>query len=173
MNRVLGDLRYGWRILGKSRIFTAVAVLTLALGIGANTAIFSLVDTVLLRPLPYRQPDRLVLISEDLPQNGLGRSRCIGCRIPRLSQSESVVPDGLRLIVGQGMRSAAIGLLLGLTASLAIPGLMSSLLFGVGARDPWVCGLVAVLIGGVALVANAVPAHRATKVEPSAALRYE
>jgi len=71
MNRFVGDLRYGWRILGKSRGFTAVAVLTLALGIGANTAIFSLVDSVLLRPLPYRQPDRLILVSESLPKMGM------------------------------------------------------------------------------------------------------
>jgi len=81
--------------------------------------------------------------------------------------------DVLRLIVGQGMRSAAIGVLLGLTVSMAITRLISGLLFGVSARDPWVFGLVTVLLGGVALVANAVPAQRATKVEPSAALRYE
>jgi putative ABC transport system permease protein len=81
--------------------------------------------------------------------------------------------DVLRLIVGQGMRSAAIGLLLGLTGSMAITRLMSGLLFGVSARDPWVFGLVAALLGAVALVANAVPAQRATRVEPSAALRYE
>ncbi len=71
MHRVIEDLRYGWRLLGKSRGFTAVAVITLAFGIGANTAIFSLVDTVLLRPLPYRLPGRLVLISESLPRMGL------------------------------------------------------------------------------------------------------
>src|SRR6185503_19639826 len=71
---LINDLKYGLRMLLKHPLVTAIAVVTLALGIGANTAIFSVVNAVLLNPLPYKQPDRLVALWSNVPGHGRWRN---------------------------------------------------------------------------------------------------
>jgi len=73
MNTLLQDFKYGVRILLKHPLVTAIAIVTLALGIGANTAIFSVVNAVLLNPLPFREPDRVVALWESVPNQGRSR----------------------------------------------------------------------------------------------------
>ena len=71
LESVWSDLRYSLRALRRTPVFTAVAVVTLSLGIGATSAMFSLVDGILLRPLPFPQPDRLVQVMQTYPEKGL------------------------------------------------------------------------------------------------------
>ena len=73
MSKFFHDIRYAWRVLGKNPGFAAVAILTLALGIGANSAIFSLVHAVLLEPLPFPHADRLIMVWETDPNRQVTR----------------------------------------------------------------------------------------------------
>lgn len=74
-DRILRDLRHAWRMFWKRPGFSAVVVLTLALGIGANTAIFSIVHAVLLRPLPYKDPSRLAMLWQEDSAHGVEEGR--------------------------------------------------------------------------------------------------
>src|SRR3954452_4527307 len=75
MDTLLQDLRFGWRLLRRTPAFTIAAVLALALGIGATTAVFTLLDRVVLRPLPYPDPDRLTMVWETNDTKGLSHER--------------------------------------------------------------------------------------------------
>src|SRR5215831_18633954 len=108
MGTLLQDVRYGLRMLLKKPTFTIVAVLTLALGVGANTAIFSIVNAVLLRSLPYRDPDGLVRIFFNEPGAGL---RDIRFSKPELDDLEaragvfsdiSPILEGSEIVTGAG-----------------------------------------------------------------------
>jgi predicted permease len=97
------------------------------------------------------------------------RTHELGVRVALGAQ----VHDVLRLIVGAGMRYAAVGVIVGLSLALAAGRLVAPLLFGVSARDPWILAGVAALLLGVAVTASALPAWRATRVDPNVALRAD
>lgn len=87
IENLVRDARYGLRLLRRSPGFTAVAVLTLALGIGVNSAIFSVVDAVMLRPLPYPNSERLVSVWERDPRNAVSRSTISPANLADYQQS--------------------------------------------------------------------------------------
>ena len=281
MSTLLHDLRYASRLLLKHRGFTAVAVIAIALGIGANTAIFSLVNGVLLRPLPYPDSQRIVGFEGVNPAQGVNasnisfpdfvdwskqselfaasaafytgnanlaaenaeperdplalsepvrkaiwrvdsdqpmwkirsveflvqrsiadrkfllalmvifaglaltlsviglygvisylvqqRTQEIGIRMALGAQARHI----LGLILKQGVTLVSIGLALGLVAAFFMTRLMSHMLFGISATDPWTFAVISLLLGAIALLACYFPARRAARLEPMNALAHE
>ncbi|HYL05409.1 MAG TPA: ABC transporter permease [Thermoanaerobaculia bacterium] len=116
LENLLQDLRYGIRSFGRNRGLTAVAVLTLALGIGANTAIFSVIHGVLLLPLPYPRPDRIVSPWQATPSSGdtrLGLSEAQLVRLragaaPSLAEVGGYLLQGATLAGGPGVEPERI-----------------------------------------------------------------
>ena len=106
------DLRYGARMLVKSPGFTTIAVLTLALGIGANTSIFSVVNGVLLRPLPYRDPQRLAMVWATKPQylvNPINPAEFVDLRDQNQSFEHVAAFQPLSLNITQGGEPEVLG----------------------------------------------------------------
>ena len=93
MSTLLQDLRYGARMLLKKPSFTLIAIITLALGIGANTAIFSVVNAVLLRPLPYKDPAQLAILWERKSLRGFERNSVAGHEYPEWKRQNHVFEE--------------------------------------------------------------------------------
>ena len=110
------DVRYAFRLLARQRMFAAVIVGTLALGIGANVALFSVVNSVLLRPLPYHEPDRLVRLASTDQANNLTRVGFSYSRFLEVQQRQQVFSDlalsagNAFTLIGRGVPEQVIGL---------------------------------------------------------------
>jgi len=122
METILHDLRFGGRLLIRKPAFTAIAVITLALGIGANTAIFSVVNSVLLRPLPYPEPQRLVSMrsNQSLPDLEDIKARCQSFEYfgGSVMQPQDYIGDGEPLQVQASLINADLFKALGARAAI-------------------------------------------------------
>jgi len=156
------DLRYALRLLRRNPGFAGVAALLLALGIGANTAIFSVVDAVLLKMLPVKEPGQLVLLSRT--DAGTYSNGFSYLSYERIRDHDRTLRQGLRLLI--------IGVSLGLLVSVVATRVLDAALYGISPTDPLTFGVITFLLGLVALLACWIPARRATKVDPLAALRH-
>ena len=110
----LQDVRFAWRMLARSPGYTTAAVLTLALGIGANAAVFSLIDSLLLHPLAVAEPDRLMTVSKHYPQYRLATRGFLYAEVERFRQLHSfsgIAAEGGRIVGlggGDGTRAVSV-----------------------------------------------------------------
>ena len=165
----MNDVRYCLRSLARTPGFTATVMLTLALGIGANTAVFSIVDAVLLRALPFPHPEQLVRVVDNAP--GVN-ARDVGMSPPELTDLqgradifESVAGvwpiDGNSTGGGRPERIEALAISFNYFELLGI------------IADPLVFVAAPAALLATAIAACVIPARRATRIHPLEALRYE
>lgn len=187
------DVRYACRGLLGAPGFTLTVVLTMGLGIGVNTAVFSVIDATLFRPLPYERPEELVM---------LGRERA-GMTVRARMSWDDVARWRTRTDLFQGVevsgggrawhwlerdeevvvaaftrgRDALVPVAAGIAAGALVAwwatGLIASQLYGVGPRDPLAFALASVALLLAATLAALAPVRRATGVDPIVALRAE
>lgn len=191
LEQLLQDVTYGMRSLRRAPGFAVVAILSLALGIGANTAIFSVINAVLLNPLPFPSPERLVALGHNMTLlvafaavalllTAVGLYGVISFSVSQSTHEIGVrialgarTRDVLGLVLAQGFRLVLGGIILGVVAALPLTRLFGSMLYGVTPTDITTFVTIALLLSFVALMACYIPARRATKVDPLIALRYE
>jgi hypothetical protein len=172
MSTLGSDIRFVVRSLAKSKLFTAVALLSLALGIGANVTVFSLVNAIAFKPLPYAEPDALVDVHE-----WSATKLCTGCVVgtsfPTFMDWRANARSFAAFGASQGGRLVIAGIALGLGGSFLVLRVIQSLLFGASPIDVPIFAGVAALLAAIAFVAVWIPARRATRVDPMEALRAE
>lgn len=183
MDTLWQDLRFGMRVMTSHRQFTFVAVAVLALGIGTTTAVFSVVNAVLLRPLPYENPERLVAVSSVYKSATTPRTSpviALADMIEWRKSTRMIASMGafaytyLPVRVGDHSFSPVVaGVVLGLVLSVAFTRALGSLLFQVKPLDPLTLTAAAALVVLVTLAASFAPARRASLVDPIGALRHE
>jgi hypothetical protein len=175
----LQNVNFALRQLRKNPGFAAVAVITLALGIGANTAVFSVVDAVILRPLPYDHPEQLIdaqsISSHNPIPNAISYTDFFDWRSQNHTLGHLVCyHDNPFVLTGvQHPTRVDVGITIGTTAALASASILKSMLYGTGTRDPFVMAAVCATLVVVGLLAAYIPALRAARVDPMVALRYE
>ena len=180
MESLFRDLRYATRSLRRAPAFTVASIITLALGSGAAVAVFAIVNAVLLRPLPYRDPSRVVLIwarppdgsrtwlslpeVEDLARDARMLSGVAGLMDLRLNLTGTVQ---------EGLLVTTVGLAAGLGLMPLAAGALSAALYGVAPTDPVAYISAAVVLSAAAAVACVLPARRASRADPMVVLRNE
>jgi ABC-type antimicrobial peptide transport system permease subunit len=196
---ILRDIRFGARPLWKNKIFSATIILTLGICIGANSAIFTILNALVLHPLPIYMSGSL----DELVNKSLNRQKTIlfflvifsslsvfftaigifGVLTYNISQRTREL--GIRCAIGatprqiltlvlrEGISKIVLGLIIGLVGAYFLSPLIDDFLFETFPRDPVIFFIAPLFLFLVALTASYLPARRATKLNPVEALRYE